>query len=270
MQYFPINTVPSPAEYATLRGIDFYPRNFQVLPGGASEWIEKVGTGPPAYPARSAQYWRDQAAGMYPRGGAYYVLIVGSMPLQAQAPGMTGDSRKPGVGLLDKVTMSCLGPGVPAFYQTNAAYFQTIPRFEIRWIDFVAAGTMNFPSHPLGMSPVPIGMLLEDEVGPIDFIEDGDTSSNNVDFTRAPSARKYRSTVRSDMAFRVNETDNFEAFFYHDFVAPAAPPASPAASWSTPLSDTEQIAKVEAILSYRGQPFTDKIIAAMLRAAYGR
>lgn len=236
MAKYQLKSNPTYAEFATGRDLRIYPRNLAMLPDGR---------------------WRDNAQLGAQTGGVWYAFLRGSQPTQWRDPKDTSqDRRTPGVGLLDRITCAVLGPSVAQFYAVRGKHFPLMPKIVLVWTPAAKAATLTNDA-------VPIALLMEDPVGPIDFID----GARLMDSTEAPSTTKYRSSWQSDFAIEMDVAGNATAFTYADWVAPAPAPVTSGAWLGATLSDQDLVDATDGIVN---GPFAVSDKARRLRALYGR
>lgn len=247
-------SIPTPgsatrAQIDELRRLTIIPRNIVAFVDG-KDFIGQAGYGPPL--AGSQKLWRDNAAlgGAYP--GAWYVAVQGTCNL-ASPTGM-------GDGFSDKVTFGVLSPTVAKFYHTNQKYFPAIPRIYLEYITAPEAGRLSF--NTLNVDDVyPMGTLMADPVGPIDFLHDG-----QIQFGVQPTAEKYRWGGPSDFGLMFDANGQACWFNIYEWKAPAVVVPSSDYPWSS-LADGPLVDTVAATLEFGGS-VADK--AARLKKGFGR
>jgi hypothetical protein len=224
MKFFPI---PDPRKggvtkemLADLKQANVIPHNIGAF-ASASHWIESVGVAPPSEGA-TPKMWRDNAT-IWSAGDTFQYLMLDR--------GADGQILRWPINFSDPA-FDYLSPGAAAFYHQYAKHFPVIPRLVLRTMSRYESGRMQF--GPGNAEDYPLGVLLEDETGPV------------------PGGK--RATFPSDMALRFNpQTGQPEAFYYHEYVreypmdfTPYLPPLG-----SQRLSDEELVSAVSGVVASR-------------------
>lgn len=275
MTTYQLTPTPTPQQIYDMRQAQLYPHNIRVF-ASREHWFKDPVTGasndnPPPTGPGSMKLWRDNTAVSGP-DGAWYIFLGPNEALNYFIPVLpysgsdsSGDNRPSGIGLLNWVNFGILSFGAAGFYKTNAKYFTVIPTLTLKWIDKNEAARMNFAgTQPASVAP--LGFLMADETGPIDFI-----SGNRIlGVNEARSNEKYTATFPKDMALGFDAGNVPIAFRYVEWKAPAAPPDSGSGNADFPVKNMTDDDLLEAVDGILGSPLPKKDRAGRMRKLFGR
>lgn len=249
MQTYRYTNTPTAEDLKAAAKLKLIPAGVRIYADAADYRLKGGGDNPAPAPAQYGEpkHWAYPPAKYnFNRAGIWLVFLDGVEATNALPPGSKGDGRTRGVGLLNRDTWGVLSQS--NFYQTNAEYISTIPRFRYDYVPNAEAGRLSIgASSADNKSPIPIAYLFEDETGPIDWL---DPFGNRAAPGEAPTGFKFRSSFPSGVGLRgvsggAVVGGGVEAFLISEWT----PPVTGSGKTFRAFSDAEQLEFLDLTLN---------------------